>query len=90
MLATWTLLGKAGKLAAQKVPPTWSPEANPSKTERIAIKVAEDKHSRGAEPWRSSKALGPLLGEGQDVARRMQLATAATANLRNFLGGGAQ
>lgn len=66
--------------------PGWSLEANADKTERVAVQMADSTEDRGNEAWRSSKTLGPLLGDAEDVGRRIQLDAASMKGLRSFWG----
>jgi len=50
----------------------WFLNVNPSKTEKTRIFRSKD---RIGEEWRSTKKLGSLLGDEEDVMRRKQLAT---------------
>ena len=49
----------------------WSLQINAAKTERTSVSRQVD---RTHEPWRTTRKLGSLLGEVEDVTRRMQLA----------------
>ena len=49
----------------------WSLQINAAKTERSSVSRQVD---RTHEPWRTTRKLGSLLGDAEDVARRMQLA----------------
>ena len=49
----------------------WSLQLNAAKTERTSVSRQVD---RAHEPWRTTRKLGSLLGDAEDVARRMQLA----------------
>ena len=49
----------------------WSLQINTAKTERTSVNQQVD---RAHEPWRTTRKLGPLLGDAEDVACRMQLA----------------
>ena len=49
----------------------WSLQINAAKTERTSVRRQVD---RAHEPWRTTRKLGSLLGDAEDVARRMQLA----------------
>ena len=49
----------------------WSLQLNAAKTERTSVSRQAD---RAHEPWRTTRKLGSLLGDAEDVARRMQLA----------------
>ena len=49
----------------------WSLQINAAKTERTSVSRQVD---RAHEPWRTTRKLGSLLGDAEDVARRMQLA----------------
>ena len=49
----------------------WSLQINAAKTERTSVSRLVD---RAHEPWRTTRKLGSLLGDTEDVARRMQLA----------------
>ena len=49
----------------------WSLQINAAKTERTSVSPQVD---RAHEPWRTTRKLGSLLGDVEDVARRMQLA----------------
>ena len=50
----------------------WSLQINAAKTERTSVSRQVDQTH---EPWRTTRKLGSLLGEVEDVTRRMQLAT---------------
>ena len=49
----------------------WSLQINAAKTERTSVSRQVD---RTHEPWRTTRKLGSLLGDAEDVTRRMQLA----------------
>ena len=49
----------------------WSLQINAAKTERTSVSRQVD---RTHEPWRTTRKLGSLLGDAEDVAHRMQLA----------------
>ena len=49
----------------------WSLQLNTAKTERTSVSRQVD---RAHEPWCTTRKLGSLLGDAEDVARRMQLA----------------
>ena len=49
----------------------WSLQINAAKTERTSVSRQVD---RAHEPWRTTRKLGSLHGDAEDVARRMQLA----------------
>ena len=49
----------------------WSLQLNAAKTKRTSVRRQVD---RAHEPWRTTRKLGSLLGDAEDVARRMQLA----------------
>ena len=49
----------------------WSLKLNAAKTERTSVSRQVD---RAQEPWRTTRKLGSLLGDAEDVARLMQLA----------------
>ena len=49
----------------------WSLQLNAANTERTSVSRQVD---RAHEPWRTTRKLGSLLGDAEDVARRMQLA----------------
>ena len=49
----------------------WSLQLNAAKTERTSVSRQVD---RAHEPWRTTRKLGSLLGDAEDVARRMHLA----------------
>ena len=49
----------------------WSLQINAAKTERTSVSRQVD---RTHEPWRTTRKLGSLRGEVEDVTRRMQLA----------------
>ena len=49
----------------------WSLQINAAKTERTSVSRQVD---RTHESWRTTRKLGSLLGEVEDVTRRMQLA----------------
>ena len=49
----------------------WSLQINAAKTERTSVSRQVD---RTHKPWRTTRKLGSLLGEVEDVTRRMQLA----------------
>lgn len=59
----------------------WHLEVNTSKTEWTTI--ARDK-DRVAEHWRSTRKLGSLIGDAEDVSRRKQLASAAFNSMRSL------
>ena len=52
----------------------WNLTVNKDKTERTNVSRSVD---RVAETWRSSRKLGSLMGDNEDVSRRKQLASAA-------------
>ncbi|XP_065180063.1 uncharacterized protein LOC135810501 [Sycon ciliatum] len=56
----------------------WHLKVNEEKTEQTTLRREGD---RLAEIWRKTRKLGSLLGDKQDVIRRMQLATAAFRSL---------
>ena len=49
----------------------WSLQINAAKTERTSVSRQVD---REHEPWRTTRKLGSILGDAEDVARRMKLA----------------
>ena len=49
----------------------WSLQSNAAKTERTCVSRKVDQTHK---PWRTTRKLGSLLGDTEDVARRMQLA----------------
>ena len=49
----------------------WSLQLNAAKPERTSVSRQVD---RAHEPWRTTRKLGSLLGDADDVARRMKLA----------------
>jgi len=55
----------------------WGLTVNIEKTEWTTLSLAADPADRGKEKWRDIKLLGSLLGDEQDIARRMQLSTIA-------------
>ncbi|XP_065189571.1 uncharacterized protein LOC135820187 [Sycon ciliatum] len=56
----------------------WALKVNPDKTEITVLGRSLD---RVAEQWRTTKKLGSLLGDSEDVSRRKQLAAAAFRSL---------
>jgi len=56
----------------------WDLFVNTSKTEFTTLERLQD---RVAEEWRMSKKLGSLIGDGEDVSRRMQLASVSLTGL---------
>lgn len=52
----------------------WFLDVNEAKTERTSLRREID---RSAEVWRTTKKLGSLLGDAEDVTRRKQLASVA-------------
>ena len=56
----------------------WNLKVNPDKTELCVLERSTD---RVAEFWRTTKKLGSLLGDAEDVTRRRQLATATFRSL---------
>ena len=59
----------------------WSLNMNHDKTEYTEITRLND---RNKEEWRSTRKLGSLIGDDEDVLRRKQLATAAFRGLWNL------
>ena len=58
----------------------WFLNVNPTKTEHTTIKREP---GREGEEWRMTKKLGSLLGDGEDVARRKQLANVAFYQMKS-------
>ena len=54
---------------------------NSDKTEKLKLKREREKE---AEEWRTSKKLGTLLGDTEELHRRKQLAAAAFAKLKTI------
>ena len=52
----------------------WALSINPAKTERTTVRRHVDNMH---EVWRTTRKLGSLLGDAEDVTRRIQLASAA-------------
>lgn len=52
----------------------WHLHVNDSKTEWTELVLSDKVGERGVEAWRNVKALGSLIGDQQDVHRRMQQA----------------
>ena len=50
----------------------WSLQLNAAKTERTSVSRQVD---RAHEPWRTTRKLGSLLGDAEDVARLVQRGT---------------
>ena len=55
----------------------WHLHVNDSKTEWIGLVLFDKVEEKGVEPWRNINALGSLLGDQQDLNRRMQQAAIA-------------
>ena len=65
----------------------WSLQINAAKTERTCVSRQVD---RTHEPWCTTRKLGSLLGDVEDVARRMQLANVSFRKMWTFWFRGAQ
>ena len=63
----------------------WSLQLNAAKTERTSVSRQVD---RELAPWRTTRKLGSLLGDAEDVARRMQLAMAHSTKCGQFVSEG--
>ena len=61
----------------------WNLTVNKDKTERTNVSRSVD---RVAETWRSSRKLGSLMGDNEDVSRRKQLASAAFNSMWSLWG----
>jgi len=60
---------------------SWNLHINEDKTEWVELNHAS---SPDEEPWRKTRFLGSLLGESQDISRRIQLAAAAYNTLQSL------
>ena len=65
----------------------WSLEINAAKTERTSVSRQVD---RAHERWRTTRKLGSLLGDAEDVARLMELACLLPQNVDSLVQRGAQ
>lgn len=61
----------------------WGLSINESKTEWVHIHLHE--RNRGEEEWRKVRQLGSLLGDGEDVQKRISLASLAFRNCHRIL-----
>ena len=77
--------------AIQRIAPAclaeWSLQINAAKTERTSVRRHADITN---ENWRKTRKLGSLLGESEDLARRLQLANVAFHKLWTVWFRGAQ
>ena len=55
----------------------WDLYVNDTKTEWVELVLSQQTTERGTEEWRKTKVLGSLIGDQQDVQRRIQQATIA-------------
>lgn len=69
---------------APKILKSWNLAMNSDKTEKIVLKRETNKDN---EKWRTSKKLGTLLGDYEEMQRRKQLASAAFGKLRDLWSG---
>ena len=68
------------EIEAAKILKSWNLAMNSDKTEKIVLKREQN---RADEKWRSTKKLGTLLGDSEEMQRRKQLAAAAFSKLKH-------